>query len=65
LVAVGLLAFYDASLRSMTVVDAAGSSAPTISLLPNELGLLGSWSPGASLVLAEMLFRREQHRHGR
>jgi len=56
---VGLLAFYDGSLRSMTVVDPRqGPPPPTISLLPNELGLLGSWSPdGASLVLAEMLFQ--------
>jgi TolB protein len=57
----GLLAFHDSSLRAVVVVDSRQGSPPaTLSVLPNELGLPGSWSPnGSSLVLAEMVFQQE------
>ncbi len=54
----GLLALYDASLGAVTVLDPRQGPPPlTVSQLPNQLGLPGSWSAdGASLVLADMLF---------
>lgn len=54
----GLLAFYDASLGSVTVLDPQQRTSPlTVSTIPNQLGLPGSWSvDGATLILADMLF---------
>ncbi len=58
----GLLAFYDATLRAVILVDPRqGGEPPPISLIPNGLGLQGSWSPdGSSLVLPEILFPIEE-----
>ena len=54
----GILAFYDSTLRAVILVDPRQGAEPTpINLIPNGLGLQGSWSPdGTSLVLPEILF---------
>jgi len=55
----GLLSFYNGSLRAVGLVR-PGSLVP-INMIPNGLGLLGTWSPnGEYLLLPEIVFEEEQ-----
>ncbi len=55
----GLLSFYNGSLRAVGLVRP--ESLIPINMIPNGLGLLGSWSPnGDYLLLPEIVFNEEQ-----
>lgn len=55
----GMLAYYNASLEAIAVQPRQPSSLPE--LIPNGLGLLGSWSPdGRYLVVPEIAFPTQQ-----
>jgi len=48
----GWVAYYDLTLRSITIVDNVDEEQPAIlNQIPNDLGLLGSWSPDGLLLL--------------
>jgi Tol biopolymer transport system component len=54
----GLLAYHDASLNALVLVDpAAGAEPPGFRFFPSELGVVGSWSPtGEYLVFPDIIF---------
>jgi Tol biopolymer transport system component len=56
----GWLAYYDENLRAVALLeDVAGTMQPA-NYIPNDLGLLGSWSPdGSALALVGMLVREQ------
>ena len=57
----GILTFYNDTLRAVAFLEPFGSQ--PLSVVPNGLGMLGSWSPdGEFLVLPEIVFPvEEQH----
>ncbi|NIS82538.1 MAG: hypothetical protein GTO14_20560 [Anaerolineales bacterium] len=54
----GLLAYYDATLRAIALVDVELGPEPTPeNYIPNDLGLVGSWSPdGSAFIYAAIVF---------
>jgi Tol biopolymer transport system component len=54
----GVLAYHDATLGAVVLVDpSAGPEPPTLRVFPSELGIVGSWSPdGEYLVFPEIIF---------
>jgi Tol biopolymer transport system component len=54
----GLLAYHDASLNALILVDpAAGAEPAGFRFFPSELGVVGSWSPtGEYLVFPDIIF---------
>ena len=51
----GILTFYNDSLSAVTFLEPAGLQ--PLNMVPNGLGLLGSWSPdGQFLILPEIVF---------
>jgi Tol biopolymer transport system component len=54
----GLLAFYNVSLGAITLLEPADTQ--PVNIIPNGLGLLGSWSPdGQYLIVPEIVFPSE------
>ena len=48
----GWAAFYDGTLRAITIVESIDIAEPDVlNQIPNDLGLLGSWSPDGLLLL--------------
>jgi Tol biopolymer transport system component len=52
----GMLAYYDNSLLAVVLVDPASDNFNTINYIPNNVGLVGDWSPdGDYLILPDIL----------
>jgi Tol biopolymer transport system component len=52
----GWLAYYDERLRAVALLEEISETARPVNFIPNDLGLLGSWSPdGSGLALVGML----------
>jgi Tol biopolymer transport system component len=62
----GRLAYYDATLRAIALVDVHVGPEPTpINYIPNDLGLVGSWSPdGQAFVYAAIVFPQAEFAQG-
>jgi Tol biopolymer transport system component len=56
----GLLAFYDNSLRAVVLVDPQSDTFNAINYIPNNVGMVGDWSPGGdTLVLPDILLLQQ------
>jgi hypothetical protein len=56
----GWLAYYDEDLRAIAFLEDVAETMAPVNYVPNDLGLLGSWSPdGTALALVGMLVREE------
>jgi Tol biopolymer transport system component len=57
----GWLAYYDENLRAVAFLEEITETAQPTNYIPNDLGLLGSWSPdGSALTLVGMLVNEEE-----
>jgi Tol biopolymer transport system component len=56
----GLLAFYDDSLRAVVLVDPLSGTFNAINYIPNNVGMVGDWSPdGEHLILPDILLLQQ------